>query len=305
MYEKTSLGFCLVMTLSTFLATDSKLRPIVRFLWGIFHGVCHIAAALFCAIFVECLTEWLLEEAIVRVPSATNLASSLNEYTVHFAPLLPQSAASLFFNFFDLPSRIAKNHSEMWWVAWWIMYLEDWTCNCNHFWNISVIDSSILCSGGVECLLSHDITRYRALVRALHTPYFGAVSLYFILLAIPFAGFIFGSWLALSLNVLKTQVDEGFSSLRVQHWKNFVKVHITEDGDLEIFGIGLHRTPRKWRKDPCYSGRDLSGLGEPSWLWHRPSKWIPETDHPSFQPDIVDYTCVKKRRFLQFSNERE
>lgn len=119
LYEKASLCFCLLITLSTYLVTDTKLRPAVRFLWGVFHGVCHIAAALFCAIFVECLTEWLLEEAIVRVPNvykygATNLASSLNEYTVHFAPLLPQPLASLFFDFFDIPSRIAKNHSEMW-----------------------------------------------------------------------------------------------------------------------------------------------------------------------------------------------
>ena len=135
-------------------------------------------------------------------------------------------------------------------------------------------------------------------MRTLHAPYFAAVALYFILLAIPFAGFIFGSWLALSLNLLKCQVDEGFSSLRLQHWKNFVKLHIKEDGELEMFAVGLHRTPRRWRKDPQWSGKELSGSGVPSWAWNRPSKWVPERDRPYFNPDIVDYTCVRKRRFL-------
>jgi len=164
------------------------------------------------------------------------------------------------------------------------------------------IGSSFLCFGGVECLSSHDITRYRSLIRGVHTPYFGAISLYFILLAIPFAGFIFGSWLALSLNVFKTQMDEGFSSLRIQNWKNFVKIHLKDDGEVEVFGIGFPKTPRKWRADPYWSGRHDYGSGEPSWSWARPSKWIPEKNHPSFQPEVIDYTIVKKRRFMQIGN---
>ena len=134
MAEKSSLCFCFMMTLSTYLVTDSKLRPTIRFLWGVFHGICHIAAALFCVIFVECLTEWLLEEAIVKVPNvyrdgAINLASSLHhEYTIHFAPVFRGKMSHLMgsidfsspllriLRIFDLPSRIAKNHSEMWYV---------------------------------------------------------------------------------------------------------------------------------------------------------------------------------------------
>jgi len=120
MHEKASLGFCFIVILSTFIATDSRLRPTFRLLWGFIHGVSHIGAALFCAIFVECLTEWLLEENIVKVSTISNstgpnLATSLNyEYTQHFAPLLPQSAAAIFFKLFDIPSQVAKNHFKMW-----------------------------------------------------------------------------------------------------------------------------------------------------------------------------------------------
>jgi len=71
--------------------------------------------------------------------------------------------------------------------------------------------------------------------------YFGSLALYYFVLAIPIAGFVFGGWLCITLNYFKAQHNEGFSSLRIQHWKNLLKCHVRSDGDLEIFAIGLDR----------------------------------------------------------------
>mmetsp|Transcript_23797 Transcript_23797/g.42820 ORF Transcript_23797/g.42820 Transcript_23797/m.42820 type:complete len:87 (-) Transcript_23797:135-395(-) len=78
----------------------------------------------------------------------------------------------------------------------------------------------------------------------------------------------------------------------MEHWKNFLRMHITENGDLEIFAIGLHRVPKKWRKDPSWEGgidsEDTST--KPSWMWKTPSKWIPWHQRKKFAPQIIDYS---------------
>eukprot|EP00957_Ditylum_brightwellii_P089422 6808821-Ditylum_brightwellii.AAC.1 len=84
--------------------------------------------------------------------------------------------------------------------------------------------------------------------------YLSVINLYFITFAIPFARSLFGTWLALSLNVFKAQNDGGFSSLRLEHWKNFLKLHIKNNGDLEIYSIGLHCVPWHWVNNPLWGG---------------------------------------------------
>ena len=108
---------------------------------------------------------------------------------------------------------------------------------------------SHLCADGVECLLSHDPMRFQTIRRGVFVPYLAAVTLYYIFMAVPIAGSIFGTWLAVSLNIFKSQCDLAFSSLQIQHYKNFVKLHIKDDGELEIFAIGLRKVPTKWVKD--------------------------------------------------------
>ena len=46
--------------------------------------------------------------------------------------------------------------------------------------------------------------------------YLSAISFYFVVFAVPIAGNIFGIWLALTLNILNSQYNEGFSSLRLR-----------------------------------------------------------------------------------------
>jgi len=141
------------------------------------------------------------------------------------------------------------------------------------------------------------------------------VSVYFFVLAIPAAGNIFGTWLALTLNVFKAQYNEGFSSLRIQHWKNFLRCHITKNGDLEIYGIGLDRVPKSWVKDGEWDGSSAAKAArereriinkmkngeagengdKPSFEWERPSMWVPDSKNIKHVPRIIDYTLIRKR----------
>lgn len=124
-----------------------------------------------------------------------------------------------------------------------------------------------------------------------------AISLYFLCVAIPFAGGIFGTWLTVSSNVFQSQANLSFSALMFEHYKNFLKLHIKENGELEVFAIGLQKVPTKWCKDSQWDGRRSKWQKqEPTWLWEKPSKWIPQKDMKVFQPQIVDYTCIAKRQ---------
>ena len=69
--------------------------------------------------------------------------------------------------------------------------------------------------------------------------------------------FIMGVYLLVSLNVFGRHSNEAFSSLAVEDWKNFVRLHINEQGDLTIYPIGIRRVPRKWRKRAAETGPEL------------------------------------------------
>jgi hypothetical protein len=56
-----------------------------------------------------------------------------------------------------------------------------------------------------------------------------------------------GIYLLLSLNFFGRHGNEAFSSLAVEDWKNFLRLHINENGDLTIYPIGIRRVPRKWK----------------------------------------------------------
>ena len=70
--------------------------------------------------------------------------------------------------------------------------------------------------------------------------------------AIFFAGWIAGSfvmglYLLISLNVFGRHDEEAFSALRIEDYKNFLRLHISEDGTLTIYPIQVEKVPRKWR----------------------------------------------------------
>jgi hypothetical protein len=60
--------------------------------------------------------------------------------------------------------------------------------------------------------------------------------------------FIMGLYLLVSMNVFGRHSNEAFSSLAMQDWKNFLRLHIDTNGDLTIYPIGIRRVPRHWKE---------------------------------------------------------
>jgi hypothetical protein len=55
---------------------------------------------------------------------------------------------------------------------------------------------------------------------------------------------VVGIYLLVALNLLGAHADWAFSSLRIQDYKHFLRLHITPAGLLEIYPIGVRRVPR-------------------------------------------------------------
>src|SRR5215217_5482605 len=99
-------------------------------------------------------------------------------------------------------------------------------------------------------------------------PWFGRLS-FPLDLRIPFAiflvlvcGFVVGSlimgiYLLVSLNLWGRHGNEAFSSLGIEDFKNFIRLHINENGDLTIYPIGIRRVPRKWKDRTGKTGPEL------------------------------------------------
>lgn len=59
---------------------------------------------------------------------------------------------------------------------------------------------------------------------------------------------LMGLYLLISLNVFGQHLTGGFSSLKIEDWKNFLRLRINlETGELTIFPIGIRRVPRAWK----------------------------------------------------------
>jgi hypothetical protein len=58
---------------------------------------------------------------------------------------------------------------------------------------------------------------------------------------------IVGSYLLVSVNVFGRHSEEAFSGLRVQDFKNFLRLHVGRDGAVTIWPIKIERVPRRWR----------------------------------------------------------
>ena len=60
------------------------------------------------------------------------------------------------------------------------------------------------------------------------------------------SGVLVGVYLLISNLLFGMHDDEAFSSLRIIHYKNFIRIHIT-DNKLTLYPIGIRKTPR-WHK---------------------------------------------------------
>jgi hypothetical protein len=57
---------------------------------------------------------------------------------------------------------------------------------------------------------------------------------------------LMGVYLLVSLNAFGRHANEAFSSLRIQDFKNFLRLCVEADGRLTLFAIGIDRVPRSW-----------------------------------------------------------
>jgi hypothetical protein len=90
--------------------------------------------------------------------------------------------------------------------------------------------------------------------------------------------FILGIYLLISLNLFRRHSNEAFSSLRLQGWKSFLRLHITKD-KLTIYPVGIRKVPRHWIE------ADNPSPSEP--------REIPAPDHPLRAELIEDPIEVK------------
>ncbi|DAZ93441.1 TPA: hypothetical protein N0F65_003138 [Lagenidium giganteum] len=136
--------------------------------------------------------------------------------------------------------------------------------------------------------------------------YYLSVFPYFWVLATPVVAAVFGIYLYVSLGFFECHYNEAFSALRISSYKNFLRLHFDANGDLEVFAFGIDKMPRKWCRDPDWSGgshkhgeRDL-----PSYKWPKPSYWKPvATKVDNFMRiDLEDRSFDAKVNVLDRSN---
>lgn len=58
---------------------------------------------------------------------------------------------------------------------------------------------------------------------------------------------VMGLYLLVSLNVFGRHGEEAFAALRIEDFKNFLRLHIARDGTLTIYPVKIERVPRRWR----------------------------------------------------------
>lgn len=88
---------------------------------------------------------------------------------------------------------------------------------------------------------------------------------------------LMGWYLLMALNGCARHTNEAFSSLKIEDWKNFLRLKIDIDGSLTIFAVGLRRVPRRWKK-----------IGEPG-----DSSCIIPDDKRATAPELIDKIIFK------------
>ncbi len=81
----------------------------------------------------------------------------------------------------------------------------------------------------------------------------GGVGGYFI------GSFLMGLYLFISLHIFGRHDNEAFSALKIEDFKNFLRLHIDTNGDLTIYPFKIERVPRRWRQtgESCTPETDL------------------------------------------------
>jgi hypothetical protein len=70
---------------------------------------------------------------------------------------------------------------------------------------------------------------------------------------------IMGIYLWISMNIWGRHYNEAFSSLKIEDWKHFLRLHIDRKGNLVIYPIGIPTVPRRWKSNVDFSAHHAAG----------------------------------------------
>jgi hypothetical protein len=73
----------------------------------------------------------------------------------------------------------------------------------------------------------------------------------------PVGAFILGAYLFVSIRIFGRHANEAFSSLRIQDFKEWLRLKIDAAGNLTIYAVALDRVPRRWRETQRGGARTL------------------------------------------------
>ena len=83
---------------------------------------------------------------------------------------------------------------------------------------------------------------------------------------------VMGLYLLVSLNVFGRHSEEAFSAMRIQDFKNFLRLHVAADGTLTIHPVRIDRVPRRWRD----ADRSAPGHAGPAGDGDNPAALLPD-----------------------------
>jgi len=98
-------------------------------------------------------------------------------------------------------------------------------------------------------------------------------------------GYFLGTYLTVFvLWVMTTAFDyynEAWSTIEVQDYKGFLRFRFTRDGDVELFSLGIKKTPRAWTQVSMEKTSDA-----------QPGLFLP-ADMPAMQVEVVDRVLIR------------
>jgi hypothetical protein len=168
------------------------------------------------------------------------------------------------------------------WIEWGLKY----------FLRFVDLPSSLIRNRGVLCAATVPM-------RPILFRYFIRVLPVYWLMATPVAALITGTYLLMGLNWFGLHLNEGFSSLRIEDYKNFLRMRICPNtGNLHVYVIGTDIVPKQWEADPAWDPRLFAAANQTipaSHRWVTPSKWRPKGVVNNTEPKLVDYFVVPKK----------
>ena len=247
-----------VVLSSLYILCDECMEGKRRIVWGLTHGLVHIFCAISCCLFIELVTELAAEELFLGVGgrgrgrgAGADVAMSdslMDEFETHFAGMFNTALETVNENLNLNSVVLLPPDTDFGRVGNMCRHVMEIVENLvkipsvKHIYDVIDVPGTLVRTHEQICAAGRGGGGgVGGVDRFVVVSYFGSLALYYFVLAIPIAGFVFGGWLCITLNYFKAQHNEGFSSLRIQHWKNLLKCHVRSDGDLEIFAIGLDR----------------------------------------------------------------